>query len=73
MCPKQYESVEKKPTDAKIRQKRTWEKMERRAYHGSRLRQSGATFLYKDGISSSITSSTTNTDAVGERIVFVGQ
>ena len=59
MCPKQYESVEKKPTDAKRRQQRTWEKMERMAYHGSRLRQPGATFPYKDGISSSITDSRT--------------
>jgi len=59
MCPKQYESVEKKPTDAKRRQQRTWEKMERMAHNGSRLRQPGATSLYKDGISTSSTNSTT--------------
>jgi len=72
MCPKQYESVENKPTDAKRRQERTWEKMERKADNGSPLRQPGTTFLHRDGISTSITSSTTKNASIGERIVFVG-
>ena len=73
MCPKQYESIEKKPTDVKRRQQRTWEKWKEWHIMAVIYGSLEPLFLIKMVILVVLLIVGWKEVAVGERIVFIGQ
>ena len=73
MCPKQYESVEKKPTDMKRRQQWTWEKWKEWHIMAVIYGSLEPLFLIKMVILVVLLIVGRKEAAVGERIVFIGQ
>jgi len=73
MCPKQYESVEKKPTDAKRRQQRTWEKW--KEWHAMAVVYGSLEPLFSIKMVFLVVLLIVGRKeaSVGERIVFIGQ